>query len=253
MTAPQEGARLRVPERCEGLSGALPRDARFALVASDYHADVVQRLLDGAVEELERHGVSRGRVTVAIVPGAFELGLAARRLAESGRYAGVAVLGCVIRGGTPHFDYVCSEAARSVTLAQQATGVPIGVRRADLREPPAGDGACGRRGGQQGRRGRRRCRRARCHAARRPLEGEQSEMADQEDDDLTVWRLEVEVIAAPERAEELHDAIRALVADEELESLTRYAMDMTTWTRIERIEDEEEEDEDEEEDNGATP
>lgn len=126
MTAPQEGARLRVPERCEGLSGALPRDARFALVASDYHADVVQRLLDGAVEELERHGVSRGRVTVAIVPGAFELGLAARRLAESGRYAGVAVLGCVIRGGTPHFDYVCSEAARSVTLAQQATGVPIG-------------------------------------------------------------------------------------------------------------------------------
>lgn len=78
-------------------------------------------------------------------------------------------------------------------------------------------------------------------------------MADQEDDDLTVWRLEVEVIAAPERAEELHDAIRALVADEELESLTRYAMDMTTWTRIERIEDEEEEDEDEEEDNGATP
>jgi hypothetical protein len=79
-------------------------------------------------------------------------------------------------------------------------------------------------------------------------------MADQDDDDLTVWRLEVEVIAAPERAEELHDAIRALVADEELESLTRYAMDMTTWTRIERIEDEEEEDEDEEEeDNGATP
>lgn len=126
MTAPQEGAQhLRVPDRCEGLGGSLPRDARFALVASDYHTDVVQRLLDGAVEELERRGVARGRVTVAIVPGAFELGLAARRLAESGRYVAIAVLGCVIRGGTPHFDYVCSEAARSVTLAQQATGVPI--------------------------------------------------------------------------------------------------------------------------------
>jgi len=127
MTAPAVGAGLSVPAGCQPLApGELSGDARVAVVASDYHADVVQRLLDGAVDELERRGVARDRVTVAIVPGAFELGLAARRLADSGRYAAVVVLGCVIRGGTPHFDYVCSEAARSVTLAQQATGVPIG-------------------------------------------------------------------------------------------------------------------------------
>jgi hypothetical protein len=69
-------------------------------------------------------------------------------------------------------------------------------------------------------------------------------MADEEAEDLTVWRIELEVIAAPERAEELHEAVRALVADEELESLTRFAMDMETWTRVERIE-EDDEDEDE--------
>jgi 6,7-dimethyl-8-ribityllumazine synthase len=127
MTAPVAGAGLVVPEGCRGLvAGELPGDARVAVAASDYHADVVQRLLDGAVEELERRGVRRERIDVAIVPGAFELGLAARRLADSGRYAAIVVLGCVIRGGTPHFEYVCSEAARSVTLAQQATGVPIG-------------------------------------------------------------------------------------------------------------------------------
>jgi hypothetical protein len=68
-------------------------------------------------------------------------------------------------------------------------------------------------------------------------------MADEEAEDLTVWRIELEVIASPERAEELHDAVRALVADEELESLTRFAMDMETWTRVERIEDEDEDDE----------
>jgi 6,7-dimethyl-8-ribityllumazine synthase len=127
VTAPVAGAALVVPDGCEALPlGELAADARVAIVASDYHAAIVQRLLDGAVEELERRGVGRDRLTVAIVPGAFELGLAARRLASSGRYTAVVVLGCVIRGGTPHFEYVCSEAARSVTLAQQATGVPIG-------------------------------------------------------------------------------------------------------------------------------
>jgi hypothetical protein len=69
-------------------------------------------------------------------------------------------------------------------------------------------------------------------------------MADVEAEDLTVWRIELEVIASPERAEEIHEAVRALVADEELESLTRFAMDMETWTRVERIE-EDDDDEDE--------
>jgi 6,7-dimethyl-8-ribityllumazine synthase len=127
MTAPAERTGLSVPSGCEAVPpGTLGPDARVAVVASDYHADIVQRLLDGAIEELEDRGITRERVTVAFTPGAFELALAARRLAESGRYEAIVVLGCVIRGGTPHFEYVCAEAARGVTLAQQATGVPIG-------------------------------------------------------------------------------------------------------------------------------
>jgi 6,7-dimethyl-8-ribityllumazine synthase len=127
MTAPAERTGLTVPAGCEAVpAGALGPEARVAVIASDYHADIVQRLLDGAIEELEERGIPRDRVTVALTPGAFELGLAARRLAESGRYDAIVVLGCVIRGGTPHFEFVCAEAARGVTLAQQATGVPIG-------------------------------------------------------------------------------------------------------------------------------
>jgi 6,7-dimethyl-8-ribityllumazine synthase len=127
MTAPAERAGLVVPAGCHSVQqSTLGAAARVAIVASDYHADIVQRLLDGAVQELEGRGIDRDRITVAVTPGAFELGLAARRLAESGRYAAVVVLGCVIRGGTPHFEYVCAEAARATTLAQQATGVPIG-------------------------------------------------------------------------------------------------------------------------------
>ena len=105
--------------------GALPRDARLAVVASRYHSAIVQALLDGACEVGARE-LGEGRVDVLPVPGSFELGLAARAAAASGRYAAVVALGCVIRGDTPHFDYVCAEAARGITLAWLETGVPIG-------------------------------------------------------------------------------------------------------------------------------
>jgi len=85
----------------------------------------VQKLLDGAVAELESHGIVRERITVVLVPGAWELPLACRRLAEAGGHHAVIALGCVIRGETPHFDYVCAEAARGITDAAAATGVPV--------------------------------------------------------------------------------------------------------------------------------
>ena len=126
MTAPTQRSGLVAPTGVEVLSPAPPADGdRVAIVASDYHAVIVQRLLDGALAELAEAGVEADRVTLAFAPGAFELPLAARELAAGGRFAAVIALGCVIRGGTPHFDYVCAEAARGVARAALDTGVPI--------------------------------------------------------------------------------------------------------------------------------
>jgi 6,7-dimethyl-8-ribityllumazine synthase len=107
------------------ITGTAPAGLSVAVVASRFNAGVVQRLLDAAVEHLETAGVPRDHVTVVLVPGAFELPLACRRLAEAGHDAVVA-LGCVIRGETPHFDYVCAEAARGIGDAARDTGVPVG-------------------------------------------------------------------------------------------------------------------------------
>lgn len=98
---------------------------RFAVVASAFNGDVVQALLEGALSCLREHGVADAGVTVVWVPGAFELPLAARRAAGSGRFDGVICLGAVIRGGTPHFDYVAAEAARGIQAAAMETDVPI--------------------------------------------------------------------------------------------------------------------------------
>jgi len=126
MTLPAEIGELVAPAGCHVVStGSLDPDARVAIVASRYHAAIVQRMLDGAVAEIEGRGIVPDRITVAICPGAFELGLAAKRFAEARRYAAVIALGCVIRGGTPHFEYVCAETARSLTMTQHETGVPI--------------------------------------------------------------------------------------------------------------------------------
>ncbi|MCH8026100.1 MAG: 6,7-dimethyl-8-ribityllumazine synthase [Chloroflexi bacterium] len=97
---------------------------RVALVVSRFNEPVTTRLLAGARTALERHGVREEDIDVAWVPGAFELPLAARRLAESRRYDAVACLGAIIRGETPHFDYIAAETARGIGQVAQDTGVP---------------------------------------------------------------------------------------------------------------------------------
>jgi 6,7-dimethyl-8-ribityllumazine synthase len=139
-----DGARVVTP-------AAPAADVRVAIVASRYHGDLVQRLVDGAFAELAEAGIGPDRVTLAPVPGAFELPLAARRFASSG-YAAVICLGCVIQGETPHFTFVCTEAARGCTLVALETGVPVafGVITADTRaqaEARAG-GAVGNKGNE---------------------------------------------------------------------------------------------------------
>ena len=140
---------LTVPEGCHTVEGRAS-DADVAIVASRYNADVVQRLLDGAVARLIERGVAAERITVALVPGAWELPLACRRLAEAGSHHAVVALGCVIRGGTPHFEYVCSEASRGVIQAALDTGVPVsfGVLTCDTLEQ-----ALERAGGTAGNKG----------------------------------------------------------------------------------------------------
>ena len=116
---------LRVPEGAGAIQGRPHADLDVAIVASRYNADVVQPLLEGAVAKLAAHGIPRDRITIVVVPGAWELPLACRRLAEAGGHHAVVALGCVIRGDTQHFDYVCAEAARGITDASKDTGVPV--------------------------------------------------------------------------------------------------------------------------------
>ncbi len=105
----------------------------FALCVARFYGDLADRLVDGATRVLEQAGAA---VEVHDVPGAFELPLAARWCAESGRYAGVACLGAVIRGETDHYDFVCAEAARGIARVALDTGVPcaFGVLTVDTME-----------------------------------------------------------------------------------------------------------------------
>jgi 6,7-dimethyl-8-ribityllumazine synthase len=97
-------------------------ERRFALVVGRFYGELAERLVAGAHEALEPHG----EIDVYDVPGAFELPLAAKYAAESGRYDAVVALGAVIRGETDHYDYVCGEAARGIQQVQLLTGVPVG-------------------------------------------------------------------------------------------------------------------------------
>jgi 6,7-dimethyl-8-ribityllumazine synthase len=101
-----------------------PAGRDFAVCVSTFYADLAERLVNGAVEGFDEEGVSAASVQTFEVAGAFELPLAALWCAESGRFAGVACLGAVIRGETDHYDHVCREAARGVMEAQLRTGVP---------------------------------------------------------------------------------------------------------------------------------
>ncbi|MBU0641020.1 MAG: 6,7-dimethyl-8-ribityllumazine synthase [Planctomycetes bacterium] len=109
---------------------------RFALVVSRFNEFVTSRLVSGALDALVRHGAESGNITQVWVPGSFEMPLAAQKLAASGHYAAVLCLGCVIRGQTPHFDYVAAEVAKGIAQVSLATGVPVtfGVITADSLE-----------------------------------------------------------------------------------------------------------------------
>lgn len=98
---------------------------RFGLVVSRFNSFITERLLQGAVDALERSGATNSNVDVTHVPGSFELPLIAKKLAETGRYDAVIAIGCILRGETAHYDYVCSETARGLQLAQMDTGVPV--------------------------------------------------------------------------------------------------------------------------------
>ena len=127
---------LRVPDGYSVLSGGVDGRRAVAVVVSRFNGEITNRLLERALAELEEVGVARDAVMVMPVPGAFELPLAAMALAKTRRYACVVALGCVIRGETPHFDYVASEAASGLQLAALETGVPVsfGVLTVDTRE-----------------------------------------------------------------------------------------------------------------------
>nr|WP_319542175.1 6,7-dimethyl-8-ribityllumazine synthase [uncultured Pseudodesulfovibrio sp.] len=99
---------------------------KVAIVAARFNDFIVDRLISGAVDYLVRHGGNEDNLTLVRLPGAFELPIAAQKLARSGDYDGVLVLGAVIRGATPHFDYVCNECAKGVAQASMESGVPMG-------------------------------------------------------------------------------------------------------------------------------
>jgi 6,7-dimethyl-8-ribityllumazine synthase len=102
-----------------------PKNARFAIVASRFNEFIVDRLVEGAVDTLRRHGVSETRVTLVRVPGAFEIPVACKHLAESGKVAAIIALGCVIRGATAHFEHVAGGATSGCARVAESTGVPL--------------------------------------------------------------------------------------------------------------------------------
>jgi 6,7-dimethyl-8-ribityllumazine synthase len=99
---------------------------KIAIIAARFNDFIVDRLISGAVDYFVRHGGDRDNLTLVRLPGAFELPIAAQKMAKSGEYDGIVVLGAVIRGATPHFDYVCNECAKGVAQASMESSVPMG-------------------------------------------------------------------------------------------------------------------------------
>ncbi len=98
---------------------------KVAIVVSRFNDFITMRLLDGAKDTLVRHEVDEDNIDVALVPGAFEIPLVAKKLAQKGKYDAVITLGCVIRGSTTHYDYVCNEVSKGISRANDATDVPV--------------------------------------------------------------------------------------------------------------------------------
>ena len=99
---------------------------RFGIVVSRFNAFITDRLLTGALDALTHAGAAEGQIEVVRVPGSFEIPWAAKKLAATGRFDAIICVGCVLRGETSHYDYVASETARGIQLAQLDTGVPMG-------------------------------------------------------------------------------------------------------------------------------
>jgi 6,7-dimethyl-8-ribityllumazine synthase len=118
------GSRL-ADARGEHIASLATKGQHFAIVVSKYHDFVTDRLKTGALAALAARGVTSESVTVVQVPGAFEIPFAARQAAASGRFGAIVCLGCLIRGATPHFDFIASAVAHGLTDAAGATGVPM--------------------------------------------------------------------------------------------------------------------------------
>ncbi|MEW8028916.1 MAG: 6,7-dimethyl-8-ribityllumazine synthase [Candidatus Thiodiazotropha sp.] len=108
------------------IEGAMTvENARFCLVVARFNSFIVESLLEGAVDTLKRHGASEDDITLVRVPGAFEMPLALEKLAAKGEFDAIIALGAVIRGGTPHFDYVAGECVKGMAQVTLKHGVPI--------------------------------------------------------------------------------------------------------------------------------
>jgi 6,7-dimethyl-8-ribityllumazine synthase len=128
---------LDIPDDVNVIEGEPDGTRRgVAIVAARFNGEITNKLLESALEELDEAGVRREAITVMPVPGAFELPLAAMALAKTRRFACVVALGCIVRGETPHFDFIASEAASGLQLAALETGVPVafGVLTVDMIE-----------------------------------------------------------------------------------------------------------------------
>jgi len=101
------------------------KSERYAILVSRWNDLITSRLLEGSIDSIVRHGGSREQIDIIWAPGSYELPLVSQRLAKSGRYEAVIALACVIRGGTPHFDYVASEVTKGLANVSLNTGVPI--------------------------------------------------------------------------------------------------------------------------------
>ena len=101
------------------------KNMKIAIVVARFNEFITSKLLSGCIDCLIRHEAADADLTVAWVPGAFEIPMAAKKLAESGKYDAVICLGAVIRGATPHFDYVCAEASKGIAQVSMQTGVPV--------------------------------------------------------------------------------------------------------------------------------
>jgi 6,7-dimethyl-8-ribityllumazine synthase len=112
-----------MPKFIEGNLDA--KGLKFGIVVGRFNSFIAERLLEGAVDALLRHGAKDNDITVARVPGSFEIPLTIRKMAEAGKYDALIALGAVIRGSTPHFDYVASEVSKGVAQVSLQTGIPV--------------------------------------------------------------------------------------------------------------------------------